>query len=533
LSISKSKQIYKCFVCGTGGNVFHFVSHYENISFIEAVAKVASISGRPIQIETYAKPTVDPAKMKLYNVLNESIKFMKYSLHAENGQEALSYLQKRGLSGEQIDYFDIGYCPSDNALYHYLKAKGHHDQDMVETNLIRITSSGAYDVFSLRVAFSIHDDKGNPVGFSARSMMNHESKYINTSETSLYIKGNIVYNYHRALSYAKKENQVYLVEGVMDVIAMDKAGFKNVVASLGTALTANQVQLLKRMHVPVILAYDGDEAGQQAIVKAIKLFQESGVECQVMQNLTGLDPDEVIIQYGLDELKSMAGKKMNPTEFFFEYYQRKYDLSNYSDKKEFTQLMQAEISKLQDDFDRQNFAHKLTLLTGFKAQLASPIKQGNVRGQRQNFKKVVGNDEAERLLLKLMLNHPIAIQRFKEEIGFLFDDVHQKLAMMIIDYYRKHQMIDSASLLDESQDDGIKQLLLDLSLDDVDQDEAFDEALFDGAKRKMNARMMSDKAQVLKEKIKMIQNPESKVILMNELKELQLERRRLIEDEKE
>lgn len=536
LSISEDKQIYKCFVCGNGGNVFTFVQNFENVSFPEAVVKVAEISGKPIDIDVNInqKP-IDLHLQSLYNVLNETIKYTKYILTTKKGLETLEYLNKRGIDNTIIDEFDIGFNdPSDN-LYKFLSAKGYNEADMLETNIIRLSESGIHDVFSNRITFPIHDSIGNPVGFTARTMAKDTSKYINTSETELYIKGKILYNYHRAKQSAKKLGFVLVCEGVIDVIAFARAGIKNVVATLGTACTVEQIKLFKQCCDTVVFCYDGDEAGQNATYKACKIAMSAGLKVNIVKNTTGLDPDEIISKYNVEELKLMSSNRLTWIQFVFEFLKRRYNLSNYAEKKEFAKHIQIEIDLLDDDFDRQNFQHELYLLTGFKMNPKKQYENKAVKNYESNSQIktnviVDGITSAEYLVLSQMILSRKACDLFKEKLGFLLNDVNQKLAMIIIDNYRKTNQIKVNELIDIIKEDETKQTLINLSLIETMPKE-YDEKQLIGALRKIKAVMLEEKVNDLKEQIKNINNPESQSVLMIELSNLQLERRRIIDEE--
>ena len=227
LSVSQEKQIFHCFVCGSGGNVFTFVQKYEKVSFVEAVAKVAKLAGIDITIDTsdISKPKVDPRIASLYKVHQEAIDFCSYELDSIEAKPIKQYLYDRGLSDDIIRKFQLGYNPDGNKLYRFLHAKKYKDEDILRGNLAWQTQRGIVDVFRHRIMIPIHDANGNPVGFSARRVdSSMEAKYVNTSETEIYIKGNILYNYHRVKEIARKEGRILLVEGAMDVLAFEKAG---------------------------------------------------------------------------------------------------------------------------------------------------------------------------------------------------------------------------------------------------------------------------------------------------------------------
>ena len=269
LSISQDKQIYKCFVCGAGGNVFTFVQNYEKVSFPEAVAKVAEISGYKLSFDPSAfKTPVDPRKDALYKVLAETIRYTHYQLGAQAGTPVREYLANRGIDEATIEKFEIGWNGPGDELLRFLQAKGYNEQDMVAANVVRLNESGLHDVFASRITFPIHDSLGNPIGFTARSMdPEAQSKYINTTETDVYVKGHTVFNYHRAKQPSRQEGRVLLCEGVTDVLAFSRAGMDNVVATLGTACTKEQLRLLRQCSLHLTFCYDGDKAGQNALVR--------------------------------------------------------------------------------------------------------------------------------------------------------------------------------------------------------------------------------------------------------------------------
>lgn len=529
LSISQDKQIYKCFVCGNGGNVFTFVQNYENISFQQAVVKVAEMIGYPLHVNVSDfQEKKDPRKEGLFRCLSEAIRYMSFQLNAQEGKAALEYLNQRGLYKEIIEKFEIGWNGPNDQVTRFLKAKSFPESDMLACNLARLSERGISDVFYNRITFPIHDSLGNPIGFTARSMdPDALSKYINTNETELYIKGNTLYNYHRAKAVAKKEGRLIVVEGVMDVIAFARAGINHVVATLGTACTKEQIRLMKQCSNRIVLCYDGDKAGRKATLKAAKLMQQAGIEVSVMQNKTGLDPDEIINRFGLDELRAMSRNESAWMEFVFDELQNQFNLDNYSEKKQFALAIKAEIDALQDDFDRQSFTHRLSLLTGFNAvQLGfSTVSDSKTRIQPAKVRlnpMQNGKTNAENHILSQMLASILAAECFKNELGFLSSEDGQRCAMLILDYYRKHDVMNVAELLDSCTSESQKQLILDLSSNEIYLKQ-YNEELLLGSIKRFKRAMMEDRLQELQIEIKKINNPESKAILVQEKIQLQRE----------
>ncbi len=527
LSISKDKQIYKCFVCGNGGNVFTFVQNYEQCSFVEAVIKVAERINYPLQVtQSMFEVKKDPRKEGLYKCLHEAIAYMRFQLQASEGVEYLAYLTNRGLTKEIIEKFEIGYNGLNNQLTKFLKAKGYPESDMLASSIARLNEYDVADTFFNRITFPIHDSLGNPIAFTARSIdVNVHSKYINSQETELYVKGNTLYNYHRAKEHCKKAGKVIVCEGVMDVIAFARANIYNVVATLGTACTKEQIRLLKNCATHVVFCYDGDLAGRKATLQASELCLQSGCTVSVLKNDSGLDPDEIISSFGIAELQLMASKELLYMEFVFEEYQKQYDLENYSDKKKFALLIKDKIDALSDDFDRQSFMHKLTALTGFSSsQLA--VKEKNRVTKEVHVKKVSlnplqnGKTNAENVILSQMLLNINASEVFKSELGFLADDNAQQCAMLIIDYYRKSKAMAVADLLDTCTSDAQRNLIIELASSEIYKKE-YDDTYLLGAIKRFKRALLEEKYHEIQSQIKSVHNPVSKAALINEKTQLQ------------
>lgn len=535
MSVSADKQIFKCFVCGTGGNVFTFVQKYEQIAFVEAVYKVAEYAGLHLEIplERPQRP-VDPHKAALYKACRDTIDFTHYSLQSVQANHVREYLTKRGLNEDIMQRFELGYNPPNDEIYKYLHAKKHKDEDIVSAGIARITALGMRDIFSNRIMIPIHDDQGNPIGFSARRIQeSDEAKYINTQDTDIYVKGNIVFNYHRAKPEAKKSHRVYVVEGAMDVLAFEKAGMKNCMATLGTACTKEQIMLLKRLSVPVVVCYDGDKAGKNATYKFGKLALEQHLSFDIVDNRYGLDPDEIIDVYGKEELIKTAERTISWIDFLFEYLVETYNLDNYTQKKEFAVEMASYIDQLATDFEKTAFFMKLKQMTGFDMQQL-PSKEA-VPKEKESYRKRAfltypkeGKLLAEWEILSQMLNGISASNMFKEELGFLQDEECNKLAMYIIDYYRTHDRIEIADLLDIVKEEKVKALLLDIASWELGKEDVRINVL-KGAISKIKACLLDDKIAMLNKEIEKTADPMEKARLADNRTAWVKERKAMIE----
>ncbi|MCH3961211.1 MAG: DNA primase [Solobacterium sp.] len=534
MSISPDRQIYKCFVCGNGGNVFTFVQNYEKISFPEAVGKVAELTGYhlSVQPDAYERPK-DPHKEALYSLLNESINYTMYQIDTPSASRCKEYLDKRGLNSEVRKTFQIGYNPIGSSLSEFLKAKGYAEKDLVSANVSRINDSGIHDVFEDRITFPIHDEHGNPIGFSARSMdPQNPSKYINTNDTDIFTKGDIVYNYHRARYSARKEGKVYVCEGVTDVIAFQRAGLENAVCTLGTSCTAHQIQLLKNIAPKTIFCYDGDHAGQAATWRAAKMAQQAGCNVAVVLNRTGKDPDEIIRDQGSEALKDLVSHEISWMEFVLNYLQSSTNMESYLEKKEMVQKAMDEIKMLKDPMDQKYFVDELSKLTGFSLTYSQPVQpiETNTAETKKLSSVPDGVQQAQEQILCMMMNSPSAVKRFEDRLGYLISKDEQTLAMMIVDAVHGHGRTDPSELIDQTDSQKIKDLISNLASGPY-ASRTYDEEVMDGAIRKIKTKILSNEAEEYRTQLTAAMNDSSFEILMTKYSKCLRELRRLIDEE--
>lgn len=539
MSISEDKQIYKCFVCGAGGNVFTFVSNYEKISFLEAVYKVAEYTGITLSapLEQTSTQRIDPHIADLYRLMKEMIQYAQYELDTEDGQHAKQYLQKRSLSEEIIKKFEIGYNPHEDSVYQYLHAKAFSDADMVECGVANLFGSRMMDRFANRILIPIHDAYGNPVGFTARRLddRSQEAKYINTAETTIYQKGKLLFNYHRVKEAVKHEKRVFLAEGAMDVLAFEKADMHTALATLGTSCTKEQLQLLKALHAPITICYDGDAAGQNATYKFAKQAVAAGIPIEIVNNTTGLDPDEIVDTYGKQELRSLCDKTISFIDFLFAYLQKRYNLENYTQKKEYAMEIAQEIAHVSDAFERKNYYLRLKELSGFDMEISQETLQQpekKVSHPKRSYLRLPksGRERAEYEILSQMLLGVSAVDLFKEELGFFKDDDSNKLAMYIIDYYRTHDILSVSELYDQIAEGRVRDLLLSVAQWELAAP-GVEQAVLREAIGKVKACILEDKIQALNEKAKNANDPIAKAAVAMEKNRLIAERNELIHKE--
>lgn len=482
LKIAPDKQIYHCFVCQAGGSVFQFVQDFEKVSFPEAVEKVGDLVGVHVQSVPKKEVVEDPQVKRIKEVLSDATSYFSYILKTTDGAKAKEYLASRGIDEETALKFGVGYNPYQK-LYPYLKAKGYQEEEMSQANLIRYYHGHFEDVFQNRITFAIHDRQGQSIGYTARSMdPKSESKYINTDNTLVFHKGNVIYNYHRAKTPARRAGKVYLCEGVMDVIALTQAGIENVVCTLGTACTDDQIRLLATMAPVLVIAYDGDHAGQNASYKVAKLAQSIGLECRIVKNIDHLDPDEIYRQKGQEALEKFLKQEKSFMEFFMDYQLKSANLSNYSERKKVGQEIAFEIQNLKDEVDRRYFQHLLEEKLGLNFK----VSVNKTRTKSTSIKtKVDGVEVAEYEILAIMIQYPKAIQIFDEELGFLTDATRNNVALTLVNRLHRRQEIQPIELLESAQSDEERTCwtrLIEMNVKDYQEEEL--RALFDRIKMK-------------------------------------------------
>lgn len=502
LSISQDKQIYKCFVCGNGGNVFTFVQNYKKISFPESVVEVSRIIGKPINVELAPKKV---SKFQpYYDLLNSYITYSSYLLNGSKlGEKPMKYLEDRGITKDEIEYFNIGFNPENNVIYKYLNQQKFSDEDMIKTGVARMLDNGMADVFYNRITFPIHDMHGNPIAFTARDYLGvSDSKYINSNENVIYTKGDNLYNYHRARDFVKKATYVIVCEGVMDVIAYYRAGKNNVVATLGTACTKKQIELLKSLSNHVVLSYDGDKAGQTANMKIGEILLDNGFNVSVIDNDTELDPDEIISQYGKNALRDLEVKQISYIDYAIKYYKGHYNLDNYNDRKAMTLAVSKLIDKLNDEYDRDNYKNELFSLTKIRKRESSneAKKSYNNSAAKVNSFSIDGLTKAEYSILVQIAMSKKALDIYQRDLGFMLEQANQDLSMLIIDDYRKNNKCSLSKIFDETSDEDIKSTISNLALVEGLPEE-FDEDALNNAISKVKLEMKRKKMEVLKDKI--------------------------------
>lgn len=444
MSVSESKQVYKCFVCGNAGNVFNFVMEYEKISFIEAVKLVANKIGVSIDINNVKNVSKPNINTNLYNIYDISYKFYQNNLNTSYGKDAKKYLSDRKIDDSIIKQFNIGLSLSDSELYDVLKSKGFSDKDIISSAVAVERGNKIYDLYKNRIMFPLYDLDGKVVGFSGRIYFDsEESKYVNTRETPIFKKGELLYNYHIAKKEARKEKSIIVVEGFMDVIRLSTIGVKNVVATMGTAVTKYQANLIKKMALNIILMFDGDSAGEKATSSFLEQFISDDSNIKIVRLEDNMDPDDYILKKGKEKMLYHLSHPTSVYDYKMNNYKENVDFSNSKDISRYISTVLKEIEKIDDDIVRNIELKKLSEYTNVDIDIIkSKLNVNNKKINREKFKvkniKLSKYEKASKYIIYKMIHDNNSILYYYNNLFYLPFDNYKKLANEIVMFYKKY-----------------------------------------------------------------------------------------------
>ena len=420
-SVSPGKQMYYCFGCGAGGNVFTFIMEYENYTFVEALKYLAGRAGVTLPEAEYSKEARAAADLRttLLEIQKKAAGFYYYQLRQDTGKQGMAYLKGRELSDETIHKFGLGCSPKySGALYQYLKSKGYSDEHLKESGLFNIDERrGMQDKFWNRVMFPIMDVNNRVIGFGGRVMGDAKPKYLNSPETKIFDKSRNLYG----LNIARTSRKSYLIvcEGYMDVIAMHQAGFTNAVASLGTALTSGHASLMRRYTKEVLLTYDSDEAGQKAALRGIPILKAAGIRPRVVNLAPYKDPDEFIKAEGKEAFEKRLDEAANAFLFEVKVLEKQYDLSDPEGKTEFFRKTARKLLEFPEELERNNYMESLSRIYHIKFEdlrkmvnnmalggaSTAVSKKPEARSRKKENKEDAGRT-AQKLMLTWLASYP-------------------------------------------------------------------------------------------------------------------------------
>ena len=456
LVVSKERQMFNCFTCRTGGNVFTFVMKYENVGFIEAIKIVADKIGYNLNIGNLSDFTSQ--NKEDYEIMDFAQKYYLNNIFTKDGIAARKYLEKRGIDEAIIKEFNIGVAlDSKDTLYKLLTNKKYSLDKLVNLGLANKFDANVYDTFSKRIMIPIENLKGQVVGFTGR-IYNGEvdtAKYMNTKETEIFKKGNILFNYHNARQSIREEKKVIVVEGNMDAIKLSASGIKNVVALMGVALSKEQIDVLKKLKVPIILMLDNDSAGLEATVKNGDELQKYDLDIRVVRLTDAKDPDEYIRSKGLAALKDNIEHATNYLDFKLDYLKKDKNLNNMEDLIHYVKDVILSINAA-DDLTKELVISKISkdyeidaeiLKQELKSSLVSvPSKKEEVKKEQIRPKPTKYHIAASKILYHMMQDS-LYISIYKNRLGYFKEKDERTLASEIVYYNTVHNNINIADFI--------------------------------------------------------------------------------------
>lgn len=394
-SVTPAKQMYYCFGCGQGGNAFTFVMKYENMNFPEAVKFLADKAGVDLPEQEYSAEEKKKADLKsqLLEIHKESALYFHKQLKSEKGARAYEYLKGRGLTDETIRSFGLGYSTNySDDLYRFIKSKGYTDDVLKESGLFTFSEKGVYDKFNNRVMFPIMDINNRVIGFGGRVMGDGKPKYLNSPETSLFDKSRNLYGMNVARS--SRKDGILICEGYMDVISLHQAGFNNAVASLGTAHTPRQANLIKRYAEDVYITFDSDGAGVMAALRAIPMLKSSGLNVKVIDMRPHKDPDEFIKALGADEYQKRIDNARNYLLFQLDKFRENLDMSKPEEATKFMNECVSKLVEIEDELERMVYIDTVSSEYNIpKDSLLKAVSRKALTYEPKNYKYENSEDE--------------------------------------------------------------------------------------------------------------------------------------------
>ncbi|MDY6986605.1 MAG: DNA primase [Thermodesulfobacteriota bacterium] len=471
-TVSEEKQIFHCFGCGQGGNVFSFLMMYHNVSFPEAVRSLAKRYGIEIptrEMSPGQKRQLEE-KERLFEINQKAAQYFKKTLaDGPLGRSGREYLKRRQMAPEVMDRFCLGYAPKGwRNLVRHFSSKGVPLDAVEKTGLIIPKSGGYYDRFRDRIMFPITDIHGKVVGFGGRSLDDSLPKYLNSPESPIYHKSETLYGLHEAKKHCRQTGAAFVVEGYFDLLALTCHGIDNVVASLGTALTRGHVRILKGYAEKVTLVFDSDEAGVKAAERALPLFEQEKVDARIMRLPEGKDPDSYIFEAGDGPFREMAQQALDMMEFMMVSAIKKHGLSPQG-KVKIVETLKGPLGSLEDSVGRAIYVKDLAeRLDIDESAILERIRTSAPRGKKRALRaKGPNTSKLEETLVAMMLQCPDSLSDFnvKEIVDGLESRALKKVGQIILERLGTHEPATGADLIAQTKDPDIRNVISSLTID--------------------------------------------------------------------
>jgi len=529
--VSPEKQLFHCFGCGEGGNVFNFLMKYEKLRFFEAVKILAQKSGVPLPVDEEKENILHKKKEKLYELNNLVANYYRECLFETNqGKKVINYFKKRGINDISVEKYKLGYAlPGWDVLTNFLKKKGHSYEELIKAGLIKKSKiEGKYiDYFRDRIIFPIFNLSGRVMGFGGRVLDSSLPKYINSPETLIYNKGSNLYSLNFAKEDIRKKNYIIIVEGYTDVLITQQYGFSNVAASLGTALTTKQIDLIKRFTDTVLIAYDADSAGNVATLRSLDLLVIAGLEIKVIALPQGYDPADFLIKKGRETFQNLIDRSLSLIDYKLKLLYSNYGVKTIEGKVKVIKGILPTLSLIGNEVELRAQTKKISeeLKLSEEAILIElkRYKRGSTDSS-YNFIKLnyeSGNIKAEKILIGCMLENEqiaqnILIKLKTEDFSVL---MHRQIVAAIEKNLKDDKTVDSHKVIDYLDDDKAAKLISKILMEETI---TFDERIISGYVDTINnfklaqeRKNLEKRAKTLDEKIKI-----SEKIEEDDLKEL-------------
>ena len=473
-SVTPGKQMYYCFGCGAGGNVYNFIMEYENYTFGEALKHLADRAGVELPKIEYSREVREKAEQRaeLLEINKQAAQYYYYQLRTEGGKIGYQYLSGRGLSEETMRKFGLGYSDKfGGGLYTFLKSKGYSDERLRESGLFNVDERhGMYDKFWNRVIFPIMDVNNRVIGFGGRVMGDGKPKYLNSPETKIFDKSRNLYGLNIARTTRKK--YLILCEGYMDVISMHQAGFTNAVASLGTALTSGHASLLKRYTQEVLLLYDSDEAGIRAALRGIPILRDAGVSSRVVNLKPYKDPDEFIKNMGAEAFEERLGQASDSFMFRVSIAESEFPMDEPQGQNRFFERCAELLLELKDELERNLYIEaivkkyrgqygvsvedlrKRVNTLALKGTPAENRTQPKTSGGQNKKKKESASDQAQKLMLTWLGTYPGIFDKVAQYLNAedFIVPLYKEVAQMLFRQREEEGQVNPAKLLNSFTD---------------------------------------------------------------------------------
>lgn len=529
--VSPDRQIYHCFGCGESGNAFKFLMRYERMDFPEAVEALAKKSGVMLPKFSSENKTVSNATTLLYKVNELAQNFYASSLNLPEATAAKSYLLKRSLSTEAISEFKLGFAQDKwDSLIQHLRQKNINLSLIEKAGLVLPKSNGGYyDRFRNRIIFPIFDIKSRVLGFGARVLDNSLPKYINSPETPIYVKGKNLYGLNLSKDAIRDADFVAVVEGYLDFIVPYSHGFKQIVASQGTALTQEQARLLKRYTQNVVMVYDGDKAGEIATLRSLDIFIEEEMDVKVVTMPEGIDPDLFVRRFGVDKFKDTVAGAQGLFDYKLKVLKSRFNYKETEGKAKICVEMLNSIGKVRNAVLKSEYVKKLAqsldvredalLQEMKKVKIESNFEKTSLMGE----KKASNCNLTEKLLIKLMFEEKELIAKIRDRIepGDFQDERFSRIVSVMFDLLEQGRPIESNTIINNFDDQELSGIICEsLFMPEVGSQER--EKIVDDCIRRLKSDKIKLRRQLLHDQIKLAQEQGDEERINSLMEEFQL-----------